>query len=377
MSRPDFDVLIAGGGLSGLTLAAHLAAGPDLSVLVVDDGAAPPDGGWAFWSAAPGLLDAAVSRSFDRVRVHAAGFSGVLPLGRYRYQAVRRADLARVVAELIGQRLAFEVRRGHVERFGTAGSLAEVAVDGRVIRASWAFDSVSRALAGARVDGHLAFTGWEVCCQHDAFDPDVPVLFDFRVPQGAGARFAYVLPYGPRRALVELTEFTGARQRPATTGAELRRYLAATGPYEVRRTESAVLPLRAARPRRVSGRVMAIGASAGLIKASTGYAYQRIQRDCAAIAASLARHGHPLAVPPPHRRHRLLDALLLAVLDRDPAQLERAFARLFAGGPAERVLRFLDEDTSRYEEARLVANLPPGPYLRAAARHSWSRRHFS
>jgi lycopene beta-cyclase len=365
----DVDVLIAGGGLSGLSLAAHLATGPDRSVLVIDDGAAPADSSWAFWSATPGLLDAAVSRSYPRVRVHAAGFSGVLPLGRYRYRVVRGADLRRVAADLVRQRPGFEVRRGRVERIETTGGLAEAVVDGRLIRASWAFDSVSRVHGDATVDGHLAFTGWEVHCSRPAFDPDVPVLFDFRIPQGGGARFVYVLPDGPCRALVELTEFTGRHHQPSTSDdreAGLLRYLAAVGPYQLRRRESAVLPLRTARRRRVAGRVMTIGANGGLIKASTGYAYQRIQRDSAAIAASLARHGHPLDVPAPRRRRRMLDALLLAVLDREPPQLERAFARLFATQPAERVLRFLDEDTSRSQESRLLACLPAAPYLRAA-----------
>lgn len=365
----DVDVLIAGGGLSGLSLAAHLATGPDRSVLVVDDGAAPADSSWAFWSAAPGLLEAAVSRSYSRLRVHAAGFSGVLPLGRYRYRVVRGADLRRVAADLVCQRRGFELRRGRVERIETAGGLAEIVVDGRLIRASWAFDSVSRVPVDAAVDGHLAFTGWEVQCSRPAFDPDVPVLFDFRIPQGRGARFVYVLPDGPCRALVELTEFTGRHHPPSTSderAAGLLRYLATVGPYEVRRTESAVLPLRTSRRHRVADRVMAIGANGGLIKASTGYAYQRIQRDSAAIAASLAQHGHPLAVPVPRWRHRALDALLLAVLDREPPQLERAFARLFATQPAERVLRFLDEDTSRSQESRLLACLPAAPYLRAA-----------
>ena len=128
-----------------------------------------------------------------------------------------------------------------------------------------------------------------------------------------------------------------------------------------------MLPLRSRLGRRRSGRVLAIGARGGLVKASTGYAYQRIQRDSAAIAASLARCGHPFDLPRPRRRHPVLDAVLLDVLDRQPAQLERAFARLFLANPAERVLRFLDEETSVRDELRLIASLPPLPYVRAAA----------
>src|SRR5439155_22842533 len=145
----------------------------------------------------------------------------------------------------------------------------------------------------------------------------------------------------------ELTAFVPRRARPPASAARraaLASYLRGTD-YEIVRTESAVLPLCAGSASRGVGRVLAIGARGGLVKASTGYAYQRIQRDSAAIAASLARHGHPFDTPPAVRRHRLLDAVLLDVLDRDPAELERAFARLFRRNPAERVLRFLDEDT--------------------------------
>jgi Lycopene cyclase protein/Squalene/phytoene synthase len=139
------------------------------------------------------------------------------------------------------------------------------------------------------------------------------------------------------------------------------------------REESAVLPPRARPMRRRHGRVLDIGARGGLIKASTGYGYPRIQRDSAAIAASLRRYGHPFALPRPRRRHRLLDAVLLDVLDRDPGQIEQAFARLFTANPAERVLRFLDEQTGILDELWLVASLPAAPYLRALTARSAER----
>src|SRR4051794_31777030 len=101
---PGYDAVIAGGGLSGLSLAAHLAAGGwrDRSVLVVDDPRArPPATSWGFWSAGPGLLDSAVSHTYDRVRIHAAGASRLVPLGGYRYRVVRRPDLCAAVREVL------------------------------------------------------------------------------------------------------------------------------------------------------------------------------------------------------------------------------------------------------------------------------------
>ncbi len=110
-----------------------------------------------------------------------------------------------------------------------------------------------------------------------------------------------------------------------------------------------------------------IGNRGGLLKASTGYAYARIQRDSAAIARSLVRDGHPFDRPKTRARHRFLDATLLELIRTDPRAVEVAFAELFSRNPADLVLRFLDEDTTVTEEVRLLRTLPPRPFLRAAA----------
>jgi lycopene beta-cyclase len=365
----DYDAIIAGGGLAGLSLAAHLAAygWGDRQVLVVDDGR-PSAGAWGFWSSDAGLLDAAVSRSYDRVRVHAGGTDAVLPLQPYRYHVVRRADLSIVVRRLLVAYPGFGFRQGTVGHIAEDGA---VTVDGQRIAARWVFDGVTREAAGTPVDARLAFTGWEVRCARPVFDPTVPVLFDFRTDQGDGARFVYVRPDDPYRALVELTAFVPRHASPppsASRSAALAAYL--PGKFEVLRTESAVLPLRTKVIRHVRGRVVGIGAAAGLVKASTGYAYTRIQRHSAAIARSLARYGDPYHLGPVRRRYRLLDAVLLDVFDRDPASLERAFGRLFAALPAPRVLRFLDEDARAGDIVRVMAALPPLPYLAALARRA-------
>lgn len=378
MSEPTADALIAGGGLSGLSLAAHLAAAGwhDRRVLLIDDAPAPPAvAAWGFWSARPGLLDTAVSRTYRQVYVHAAGACGVVPLGGYRYQVVRRADLRRTVLELLAACPRYEVVPGRVEAVRAGPGAAELTVDGRVLRAGWAFDSVTRPPA-APVDAQLAFTGWRVRCARAVFDPETPTLFDFRTAQAGAARFVYVLPEDRHRALVEVTEFVPRSATPSTAaerGAAVGEYLHEVlrgGGHEVLGTESAVLPLRARRPARRAGRVLAIGARAGLVKASTGYGYQRIQRDSAAIARSLGRHGHPFDLPRPRRRFQVFDRLLLEVLDRDPVQVEFAFARLLLANPVQRVLRFLDEDSRIGDELALIASLPPRPYLRALARRT-------
>jgi lycopene beta-cyclase len=359
------DAIIVGAGLSGLSLAIHLAAGgwADRRVLVVDD-QRPGVAGWASWTARPGLLDAAATRTYRRVQVHAGGVARRLDLGAYRYQVVPHDELRRLAEASFGPGFAFVP--GSVTSVRDEGHAAAVCLDGRTLRASWVFDS--RPAPVPEPDARLAFTGWRIHSGHPLFDPAVPTLFDFRI---GGCGFAYVLPDSPRRALVEVTAFVPGRSAPPPP-AERRSVLAAyvrdvlgAADYDAVEAESSVLPLCTRPVDRGRGRVVAIGARAGLIKASTGYAFQRIQRDSAAIAASLACQGHPYDRPRSHPRHRWLDRVMLRVLDRDPAALEVAFARLFGGRSAEPVLRFLDEDTGPLDELRLIRSLPPGPYLRA------------
>jgi lycopene beta-cyclase len=198
---------------------------------------------------------------------------------------------------------------------------------------------------------------------------------DFRTDQDGEIRFVYVLPSGPRRALVEHTRFGAGA--PVDADGPLHDYLTGVtrvGAYRVLRREGGRLPLGPPVPRPAVGHVVPIGVPGGMLKASTGYAYARIQRDSAAIARSLLTAGHPFAPTGGHRRHAVLDAVLLDVLAAEPHRLQQAFLQLFARNPGDRVFRFLDEDTSISQEAILVATLPPTPFLRAMLRSPVRRR---
>lgn len=357
--------------MSGLSLAAHLAVADHRHpVVVIDDGSRPlEDRTWASWSDRPGVLDAAASRWFERIRVHVNGRTTVVPLGRYRYRLVRGADLREVVRRFTDPLPHFTFRRGHVDRIDQDG----LVVDGSRLRARWVFDSVLGPEVAPPADARLSFRGWYVRSERAAFDAETPTFFDFRTTQENGASFVYVLPFDAHRALVEHTSFTrpDAVEIPRLQREALTAYLTdvvCAGGHEVEREEHAVLPLCAAQPPRRRGNVLSIGAEGGLLKASTGFGYQRIQRDSEAIAESMRRHAHPFDLPAPPGRFRTFDAVLLDVITQEPAQLERAFGALFRFRTAEPALRFLDEATRPPEEWRLFAAMPAPVYLAAAGR---------
>jgi lycopene beta-cyclase len=374
-----YDFVLAGGGLAGLSLACRLAETPAFdqrSILIVEqDAKTRNDRTFSFWSDQPGPFDAAISRSWDRLRV--AGPHGVqdLDLGAYRYHTIRGLDFNRHAQQRLAQSTNVELRRGHVQRIDDGADAATVLVDGEAITATWVFDSrPSHLAAQADDDRHthlkLYFRGWEIETPTAAFDPGIATFMDFRTPQDGDVRFFYVLPFAPDRALVEYTLFTDQRLTREDTEQAIVTYMKSTlgiDDFRVVAEEGGCLPITDAPfPRRLGQRVMAIGIRGGRIKPSTGYAFSRVQDDSAAIVQSLLDHGHPFALPACPLRYGWLDAVMLRVMRDHSEAIAPAFAALFKRNPMARVLRFLDEQAAVVDILRIMASLPAALFVGTA-----------
>ena len=371
---PEYDAVIAGGGLSGLSLAAQLAANGwgDRSVLwsmtrgyePVRDvlgflvrGARPARRG-GVPNVRTGRVHAGTTSAFSRSVGTATGWSGgptcARPSARCSTTPPDSGSSTGMWSECT------RTRTGPASPSTTGRSAAA----GR---------STASPLPGPAtpVDAWLAFAGWEVECARPVFDPATPVLFDFRTTQAGGSRFVYVLPDNTGRACGadRVRAAPGPPAQPGRAAQRARRIpdlrpALRRLPHHPRRVGVFhYAPIRPARnqpgpsDRRLGG---------------SGQGQYRIRlpahsKDSAAIAESLVQYGHPFSIRRTRRRYQFLDAVLLNVFDRDPPQLELAFAQLFEANPADRVLRFLDEDSSPMDVLRLMASLPTAPYLRALA----------
>lgn len=372
---PIYDFAILGAGVSGLSLAYLLCEGPlrDRSILVVD-GARDDDElrTLSFWSADPTALEPLVRQRWSALRVQGGSDELAVPLEEHRYQTLFFAELQAAVKAKLAEHAMHRVVEGRVTGVDEDEGGVLVRVGERRFRARWAFDSRFR-LPDLEVDlrrWHLLrqyFHGWVIRARRDAFDPARATFIDFRTGLPPGTAFFYVLPFGPREALVELVSLARVDAEPA-----LRDYLARVlglDEFDILDREAGISPMTE-QPfqRRRGARIRAIGIQAGRLKASTGYALTRILDDAAAIVRSLAGQGHPFEAPPDRRLYRFLDGVLLELWSSRPGEIPRVFSALFRKNPGDRVLRFLDERASPRELLSLIASLPWLPFLRAAAR---------
>ena len=386
LEDPPHDVAIVGAGVSGLTLAWLLmASGAAGSSILLVDGARDDDElrTLSFWAAGPSPLDPLVVHRWDTLRLYPDRDDDTphdVPLVDHTYRSVFLADLQREVKARMAARPGDLVVDGRLHDLRPDGDGVRLVVGARTFRARWVFDSRfhPRDLVvdtRHRHDLRQFFHGRLLRAHRDAFAPGTATLLDFRVDVPAGTGFAYVLPFSPREALVELVTLHPVDAEPL-----LRTYLRRAtgldldaGDADLLDRESGVSPMTEQPFGWHDGdRVRRIGIAAGRLKPSTGYAVTRIVEDSRRIVAALERGRSPL-VPPPggpgHRLfHRLLDAVLLEVWQHRPEAIPPAFAAMFLRNPPDAVLRFLDERARPAEMVRLVATLPKRPFLHAVAR---------
>ena len=378
---PEYDYLIVGGGAAGLSLAYHMAQEPRLAnkrvLLIEPEAKEQNDRTWSFWADGPGPFDGIVAHEWRKIAFRSPGFEQVIDLGDYRYKTINGLDYYRFVGQALAARPAQFVRvRGAVaELTNTAAGVLARTTDGNRYAARYAFDSRPpdlMKLRQPRKHRYLLqhFVGWEIETDADLFDPMTVEFMDFRGPQQQQARFMYVLPYSPRKALVEYTLFSETKLLKTEYEAAIRAYIEHTlklTSYRVVAEEAGAIPMTDhPLPARVGRHIINLGTRGGRAKPSTGYAFKRIQQHSARLVAALVATGHPPADAAGDRwQFRLFDTLLLDIMQRRGESTRDIFRQLFERNPVARIFRFLDEQTSWADNLRVMNSVSAGPFMRS------------
>ena len=377
LEQVDFDYVLIGGGAAGLSLAYSLIQEPRLHekriLLIEPEAKDQNDRTWSFWTATPTPFDGIVAHEWRQLAFRSPWLNRVFRLEQYTYKMIRGLDFYQFTRGALAAAPQVTQVRGRVEAVTELPDGIRVSTTAGEFTARYAFDSRPPAFT-RRPEKHRYllqhFVGWEVTTDRAVFDPATVEFMDFRGQQQREARFIYVLPFSPTKALVEYTLFSAETLAKAEYESAIKTYLRDTlgvENYQIDAEEIGAIPMTDhPLPARASARIINLGTRAGRAKPSTGYAFQRIQAHTARLVAALAETG----APPRHLtgdrwQFHLFDTLLLDIMQRRGEQTSRIFSDLFARNPLERVLRFLDERTSWKENVQIMNSVQPWPFLRS------------
>lgn len=380
-----YDYIISGAGCAGLSLAYHLTqeAGHGKRILILDrDDKSSNDRTWCFWEAGDGPFEEVVHHAWEELYFMSPAGVQLMDIAPLRYKMVRGLDFYDYVKAHLAKEPLVEWRQEAVSRVGEDGQGAwAMTASGVRYEGAYVFNSVFLEQYGA-VDRarypYMAqhFGGWVIRTHEPAFDPKRATLMDFRIAQEGETRFMYCLPTDAHTALVEATIFSNALLDEAGYDAMIREYIEAylgLGSYTIEHRELGVIPMTTFPFHRWHGeRVVQIGTMGGHVKPSTGYAFTRIQARTQALAATMLAGERPVLRPSwRERRSIFFDEVLFNVMLNGRVPTHRVFSRLFRRNKPSRVLRFLNEETSIWEDLQVINAAPKLPFTLAAMDELW------
>ena len=378
MTLSDWDIVIVGGGLGGLSLAVELAQ-PEfahLRVLVLEKRASyTRDRTWSYWQTQPHRYSGLERKRWNTWRLSFNG-NRAQHASKHAYCTMDADAFYEFALKQIALAPHVELKM-NTAAIGVSSQPQPVVQlsDGTQLTCAWIMDG--RPNPQPQPDALCQhFEGWEVQTDTDCFDDSAVELMNFQ-PATAGLHFLYVLPYGPRQALVESTWMSAFAHQP-DYAAELRDYLRTrygVTDYKCVYRERGCLDLQARtrKPEALDGssRWVALGKAAGTLRASTGFAFLETIAEAGRIAQCF--RGVPLTEVrvPPYRRDWLdawMDKIFCDGLKADWPHAPEFFMAMFQGISPETWVSFLTGRPSMLQRLQVSLQLPKVHFLRAARR---------
>lgn len=371
MADPIYDLAIIGAGCAGLSLAARLAKkAAHLKIVLIDPRTSfEDDRTWCFWTSGDTSVEHLIETRWPSWRFSDANGRAIVHHHTLsQYACVRAARFYESALESI-RFAGFDLRMGEA-----AGDMKSEVGHVRIMtdRNTALARQVVDTRPPQRLDATLfqVFSGVEIESNVNCFEPGQAGLMEDMESDADGFRFTYTLPFTTRRALIEITRFTPTAIHPGTLDHGLETILAQRGLASARilRREHGILPMgQAAEPPPSDPRILRAGSAAGALRAATGYAFLRIQHWADTCASSIAQGGPPLGQHAEPRFRAWMDAVFLTAIRMHPEKAPGYFLRIAEALTPDAFARFMSDAAGMPDLLRLMAALPPVPFLSAAA----------
>ncbi len=375
----SYDIIIAGGGAAGLSLAYRLSqstlAGKRTLIIEKEDKKIN-DRTWCFWDSGDNHFEEVVSKSWSKIVVRKQGSEQVLDISPYRYQMIRGIDFYRYTHRIIRKNRHFHFIKAEITSITNQDEKALIHTPNGVYTGELVFNSLPAQAPDTidRKNNYLLqhFKGFVIKTKSPAFKADRVHFMDFSVPQQGQTRFGYVLPFNEKMALVEFTLFSEELLPETEYDILLTDYTEnnlGIKDYEIVEREFGVIPMTDIPfASAENDQVVNIGVRGGLTKGSTGYTFRRIQDDCHRLVQELeANYPKVHSFGNRHNgRFRFYDSVLLHVLAGNLYPADDVFFTLFKKNPPQKVLKFLEEKTAVSEDIPILASMPVIPFLKGA-----------
>jgi len=371
-----YDYIIAGAGCAGLSLVYKLLKTPELSnksILIVDkDAKEENDRTWCFWEKETGPFQNTVIHEWNRLTFKNDKFTNTFDLKGYTYKMIRGIDFYNHVLQFIEQFDNVIFVKDEIKSFDVIENTAILKTANQTFKANYIFNSTGLMQPELSSKNTLLqhFLGWEIKTSTPFFNEKEATLMDFSVSQHHGTTFMYVLPTSKHTALVEYTLFTGELIPKEEYRKAIKAYIEndiQLKEYEISHEEFGIIPMSSQQfPLHSKQQIIHIGTAGGNTKASSGYTFQFIQKNTDSIVEKLRNDITPIkTLSLRDKMFQWYDNTLIEVIISGSMSGKEIFSRMFKKLSPEKILKFLDNESSITEDIKIMTSLPIQKFLPA------------
>lgn len=392
-----YHYIFTGSGLSALmTVYEMVLSGKfkEKSILLIDENLKKTnDRTWCFWeeanqtlweTAEEGKFKNLVSKKWNTAIFSDKKFKRELPLNPFQYKMVKGLDFYKLVFDTISKQDNIHFINQKVLDFKALGNHCLVKTVYEGLEESFTCNKIFNSIFNPELVKnqtrypflHQHFIGWFVKCEHAVFNPDCATFMDFSVEQKGNTRFMYILPTSPNEALLEYTLFSKDILSVEEYENEIQNYIQKLGitDYKIVEKEQGNIPMTCYKFwKHNSKNIINIGSAGGWTKASTGFTFKNTTKKSKALVKFLEKtssidaenSSNDIDFRKFHKRDKFwfYDLLFLDVLNRRNDLGSEVFFALFKKGDPTLILKFLDEETSIWEDLQVIWKCPKVLFL--------------
>lgn len=369
-----YHYIFTGSGLSALmTVYEMLLSGKfnDKSILLIDENSKKVnDRTWCFWDE-HNLFNEIVSKKWNQAVFANEKFNRVLELTPYQYKKINGLDFYELVFNKISKHKNIHFLNQKVVDYTELGNHCVVKTDLESFTCNKIFNSiynpkdVKAQTKFPLIQQH--FIGWFIKSKEAVFIPNCATFMDFSVEQKGNTRFMYILPTSENEALLEYTLFSKELLSKEAYEAEIQKYIENLGitEYEIIEKEQGTIPMTCYPFWKYNTKnVINIGSAGGWTKASTGYTFKNATKKSKALIQFLKSESDFTKF---HKKDKFwfYDLLLLDILSSKNELGSKIFSSMFRSGNSTVIFKFLDEETSIWEDLQVIWKCPKMMFVKA------------
>ena len=343
----------------------------DKSILLLDENSKKTnDRTWCFWDD-ENLFDTIVSKKWDTALYADQNFQRNLELNPYQYKMILGLDFYKMVFDLISIHSTIHFVNQKVLDISELGNHCIVKTETENYTCNKVFNSIfNPELIKSQIKYPLLqqhFIGWFIKSKQAVFNPEIATFMDFSVEQRGNTRFMYVLPTSSTEALLEYTLFSKDLLSKAQYESEIENYIQKLGitEYEIIEKEKGTIPMTSYKFwKHNTKNIINIGSAGGWTKASTGFTFKNVTKKSKDLVSFLQTETDLSKF---HKTDKFwfYDMLFIDVLFRRNDLGSRVFSSLFKKGNSSLIFKFLDEETTFWEDLQVIWKCPKGLFIRA------------